>query len=404
MAPNPTCVQTVHHADDTVVNIQLLYDPSAPTEPKLWDRSFHPISLHGLMEHLVSDLKNIKDSLNFMAKYISSKQVDLSKSNNLEDFHGMGKAVWNFISSVYQANWDSLYADKQSNSLRKKIVAKFTLKIQPATNKNKIIDKPTPANIERIPPPIPAKSQKEVNQISKYFKNIKLANNTKQPQKLYAQASKQNISMSEVIKIKEAFPTIGANKIEQINNIVKGNTKAKPCIQMTTKGPSRKHVIIPMSSKNNMKFMKNSSIHIINMNRFLKNVKSEVFMDFIQSDPLGIIVVTGKVSLQLDLQIIKQYVKNADNINTLQVEVPQLSQSKFYLKIIGIPYFPHGNSQDQLTSSNIKEIIKQNQIFDNIILASKPCVIKVSPKSDMSIIWIDIWDVQSRSKAKSLIN
>ena len=133
------------------------------------------------MEHLVLDSKNIQDSLNFMAKYISNKQVDSSKSNNLEDFHGIDKAVWNFISSVYQANWDSLYANKQSNSLRKKIVAKFTLKIQPATNKNKIIDKPTSANIKRIPPPIPTKFQEEVNQISKYFKNIKLANNTKQP-------------------------------------------------------------------------------------------------------------------------------------------------------------------------------------------------------------------------------
>ena len=77
-----------------------------------------------------------------------------------------------------------------------------------------------------------------------------------------------------------------------------------------------------MSSENNMKFMKNSFIHVANMNRSLRNAKSEVLMDFIQSDPLGITVVTSKISLQSDLQIIKQYVKNADNINTLQVEVP----------------------------------------------------------------------------------
>ena len=236
----------------------------------------------------------------------------------------MGKAVQNFISSVYQANWDSLYTDKQSNSLRKEIAAKFTLKIQPATNKNKIIDKLTPVNIERIPPFIPTKSQKQVNQISKYFKNIKLANNTKQPQKLYAHTLKQNISIFEVIKIKETFLTIGINKIEQINNIVKSNTKAKPHIQMTMKEPLRKHIIIPMSSENNMKFMKNSLIHITNMNRSLRNAKSEVFTDFIQSDLLGITVVTNKVSLQSDLQIIEQYIKNADNINALQVEVPQL--------------------------------------------------------------------------------
>ena len=170
------------------------------------------------------------------------------------------------------------------------------------------------------------------------------------------------------------------------------------------KGLSRKHIIIPMSSENNMKFMKNSSIYVINMNKSLRNTKSEVLMDFIRSDPLWIMVVTNKISLQSDLQIIKQYVKNADNINALQVEVSWLPQSKSYLKIIGIPYFPHSNSQNQLTSSDIKEIIKQNQIFDNITLASKPHVIKVLPKSNMSIIWINIWDVQNRSRAKSLIN
>jgi len=93
-----------------------------------------------------------------------------------------------------------------------------------------------------------------------------------------------------------------------------------------------------------------------------------------------------------------------DDIDALQVEVPCLSQSKFYLKIIGIPYFLHGNYQDCLTSNDVKTIIKQNQIFDNITLTSKLQVIKVSPKSDMSIIWIDIWDVQSGSRAKGLIN
>ena len=79
-------------------------------------------------------------------------------------------------------------------------MAKFTLKIQLTTNKNsKEINKLSPANIERIPPPIPAKSQKEVNVISKFFKSNKLANTTRQPPKLYAQASKQNISITNKI-------------------------------------------------------------------------------------------------------------------------------------------------------------------------------------------------------------
>lgn len=115
---------------------------------------------------------------------------------------------------------------------------------------------------------------------------------------------------------------------------------------MTMKGPSRKHIIIPMSNNNIIKFMRNSLTHVTNINRALRNLKSEILVNFICSDPLGIMVVTNKVSLQSDLQIIEYYIKNSDDINALQVEVPRLPQSKLYLKIIGISFFPHGNSQD----------------------------------------------------------
>jgi len=97
-------------------------------------------------------------------------------------------------------------------------------------------------------------------------------------------------------------------------------------------------------------------------------------------------VVTNKVSMQSDLQIIEKYIKNLDDIDALQVEVPHLPQSKSFLKIIGIPYFLHGNYQDYLTSNNVETLIKQNQIFDNITFTSKLQVIKVLPKSNMSII------------------
>ena len=77
------------------------------------------------------------------------------------------------------------------------------------------------------------------------------------------------------------FLSISAKKIDQINNIIKGTSKPKPHIQMTIKGPSRKHVIISISNNNNMKFIKNSSIHVANINRALRNVKFEVLVDFI---------------------------------------------------------------------------------------------------------------------------
>ena len=43
-------------------------------------------------------------------------------------------------------------------------------------------------------------------------------------------------------------------------------------------------------------------------------------------------------------------------------------------------------------------------IFNNIILALKPNIIKAFPKSDMAVIWDNIWDLQNRTTAKSIIN
>jgi len=64
-----------------------------PTEPELWNGNFHPILLHGSIEHIALDAKNIKDILNFMARYISNKQVKSSKSNDLENFNSIGEAI-----------------------------------------------------------------------------------------------------------------------------------------------------------------------------------------------------------------------------------------------------------------------------------------------------------------------
>ena len=135
------------------------------------------------------------------------------------------------------------------------------------------------------------------------------------------QVPKQGISTSEVIKIKDNFLAFDAKKIDQIHKIVNNSPKAKPYIQMMTKGLFRKQIIIPMDSDNIAKFMKNSSLHMANINRSLRNLKSEVLVNFICSDLTGIMVVTRKVAVQLDLYIIKNYVKNVNDIDSLNVEV-----------------------------------------------------------------------------------
>ena len=87
---------------------------------------------------------------------------------------------------------------------------------------------------------------------------------------------------------------------------------------MTMKGPSRKQIIVPMSGDN-------SAAHISNLNRLLGNANTEVMVDFIRPDPIGLVITTNKVVVQSDLQIINQYMKKSDDINELQVKEPRLS-------------------------------------------------------------------------------
>ena len=160
-----------------VANQQVIMRPlpvhnKAPTEPELWSGSLHPISLYSSIKHFALDSKNIKVSLNFLAKYIKNKQVNSNMVNNLADFNGMGDAIWSFISSVYEAKWDTLYTDNKANTLRAKVASKFTPRISSQNNGNKKnIVKSVPVTINRVPPPppLPAKTKKEVNIISKYF-------------------------------------------------------------------------------------------------------------------------------------------------------------------------------------------------------------------------------------------
>ena len=82
---------------------------------------------------------------------------------------------------------------------------------------------------------------------------------------------------------------------------------------------------------------------------------------------------------------------------------PRLPQSKSFLKILGVPYWGN-NSSLSITQAQVESVIANTPIFEGVVLASHPYIMKASPSSDMSVIWIDIWDSQKGSKGKTLIN
>jgi len=129
-----------------------------------------------------------------------------------------------------------------------------------------------------------------------------------------------------------------------------------------------------------------SSKHITNFNRALKNTKSEVMVDFAHIDQNSIVIVTNKITSSLDLQTIEKYIKNIEYFNSEGINTSHLPQSESYLKIIDIPYL----LENTITLDFVETTIKNNHIFNNIAITPKSCIIKVSSKSNIAIIWLDI--------------
>jgi len=83
------------------------------------------------------------------------------------------------------------------------------------------------------------------------------------------------------MKIKNNFLNLLFKKIEKVQKIRSKLKTSKLRINMTTKGPSERQVLVSMSLDNVPKIMVLSNKHVANINRTLKEIKSEVMTDFI---------------------------------------------------------------------------------------------------------------------------
>ncbi len=99
----------------------------------------------------------------------------------------------------------------------------------------------------------------------------------------------------------------------------------------------------------------------------LKDIKSEICVDFICSDNRRIINTTNKVASALNINIIEKYMKNLNNVNLNKVISHRLFQSKSYLKILGILYFIK-NTNLLIPIDIIETVIKHTHIFKTLFL------------------------------------
>ena len=114
--------------------------------------------------------------------------------------------------------------------------------------------------------------------------------------------------------------------------------KKKPRFNITIKDSLKKQVLVPMSSTNSNKFMAMSSIHITNINKALKGIKSNIMANFVWADQRNLTITTNKVVSTSDLNTINKYIKNVNIVDPENIMASQLPQSKSYLKILGISY------------------------------------------------------------------
>ena len=158
-----------------------------------------------------------------------------------------------------------------------------------------------------------------------------------------------------------------------------------------------------MGSDNSKIFIKSSDDHVANLNCALKSIKSDTIVEFICINHCSLIVTANKIAILSELYVVENYIKNTTFVDSNDIQSACLPQSKSYLKILDIFYLIESTNMP-INSSVVESIIKSTHIFDNVHIVSKPCIIKVSPKSDMAIIWINIWDSQSGTSTKMLIN
>jgi len=218
-------------------------------------------------------------SISRIIDYIKSSPAD--KKSPVKDFEQVTKGFWSLITAIYSSRWDLLPVEDGKtfcDLIGKRILnsyAKCGLLNQPEAKKP-LPSIPTTATNLNIPVASPSSKITGPNE--------KKAPKPTIMKKSHIQASKANIllSIEDVIWVKEAFPTLSADEVgKMLKAKNSGRGTKKPKINMTTREQSRREVIIPMTKANAELIINLAHIHVSNVNKCLKNSKSDTFADFI---------------------------------------------------------------------------------------------------------------------------
>ena len=259
----------------------LNYGGIQPVIPSSWDRAHHALSIFGTDQTAEIDATNMAQSIMRIIEFIKNNLAD--KKAPTKKFENVTKGFWNLISAIYSSRWDLLPVEdgKTFHALVGRNILNNYVKLGLVKQPKAMKPQPSmPSNMMNPKIPTSPPPNKTVGSNEKKALALKPMNTKKS----YAEASKTNnlSNIEDVIRVKEVFPELSADEVGKMLKAKNSNGgMKKPKINMTTREQSRREIIIPMAKTNAELIINSAHIHISNVNKCLKNSKSNIFADFI---------------------------------------------------------------------------------------------------------------------------
>ena len=204
-----------------------------------------------------------------------------------------------------------------------------------------------------------------------------------------------------MLQLKKAFPNLpqaiiismyqASLGIARVSQESPSHPSVSRTLKMITQGPTRHQVLIPLAPAATEMVVANAASAVEFCNKGLVSAHSKLRVESVHKAWDGISMSTNSVASVAELEVIKQWLKKTAGLGEVTEVEPRLPQSKSFLKVLGVPYWDSKTSLP-VTPAQVAEALSSSPLFEGVTLASMPCIMKASPSSDMSVIWIDIWD------------
>ncbi|KAJ3561517.1 hypothetical protein NP233_g10143 [Leucocoprinus birnbaumii] len=213
-------------------------------------------------------------------------------------------------------------------------------------------------------------------------------------QQLYAAVAKSALSL---VKLTKTIPDLEPERIIAMHHAAKPLSDKRHKVKSTTTGPSCCKILIPL--KDHILSTTSFSLLITEINQAL--AKQSLCVESIIQAYEGILLSANQVATDDNLIIITASIRKALNSPGAQAF---LLWSKSYIKILDVPRsISTGSTRVLITPTVICNAMLKSPMASSFDLASTPRVMRASPTSDTSIVWVDLHDSQSGANVKALV-